>query len=163
MSTPVTKHFTLEEMACHDGTPYPVERIDDNDPLRRSWAVTRLAPLLNMLETIRAAAGFERMFIDSGFRTTAYNSKLAGAASDSQHCHGRAADVVHERLTPEGLHDLILDLYRAGRLPQLGGIGLYPGWVHVDVRPRPGSQGGASDGHLAYWTAGRVSNRPSGI
>ena len=42
------------------------------------------------------------------------------------------------------LHRLARSLFDGGRLPALGGLGLYPGWIHVDVRAKV-------NGHLATW------------
>lgn len=143
----VTEHFTSEEFACHDGTAYPAE-----------WVQERLVPLCGVLEVIRAAAG-GAVSIDSGFRTLAYDARLyAKSAKDglvakpesSQHPMGRAADIVCATMKPKALHALILQLYAAGKIPALGGIGLYPTFVHVDVRPHTG--------HLAQWGGDRDSN-----
>jgi hypothetical protein len=42
------------------------------------------------------------------------------------------------------LHRVTRHLFDTGRLPALGGLGLYPGWIHVDVRAKFG-------GKLATW------------
>jgi uncharacterized protein YcbK (DUF882 family) len=44
------------------------------------------------------------------------------------------------------VHRVALELYRAGRLA-IGGLGVYPTWVHVDVRPVA---------RLAQWTGAGV-------
>lgn len=155
--TNVTEHFTAEEFACHDGTPYPISQIDTETNDGRCWWATRLWPLCETLEAIRAAVGGP-ISIDSGYRTLEYDQRiydksakdgLVATPQGSQHPKGRAADIKCA-LAPKALHGLILDLYRAGRLPHLGGIGLYPTFVHVDVRP--------SHGHLAQWGGDRDSN-----
>lgn len=163
--TPVTPHFSVEEFACHDGTPYPPDHVD-----------TCLRPLCDTLEVIREEAGGDSMFVDSGFRTVAYDRRLYDAhiaalkaqgmpddhmvaePTSSQHPEGTAADMKHSKLRPLALFNLILRLFAEGKLPQLGGVGLYPTFVHIDVRKRPGSSGGASDGHLAIWGGSRPSN-----
>lgn len=148
MPRDVTEHFSVEEFACHSGEPYPSEWIDE-----------RLEPLCLTLEVIRSAAGDRPITVDSGYRTLAYDERLYEAsakdgsvapASRSQHPQGRAGDIVHALLSPLALHELILRLQQSGELPQLGGLGLYPRFVHVDVRPW--------EGHLAQWTGGRLSN-----
>jgi hypothetical protein len=169
--TQLTPRFYLEEFACHDGTPYPVDRPDDEVP-GKDWGETRLGPLLETLEAIREAVG-KPVRINSGFRTVEYDTRLwdrsvatGGGHRDkappalSQHPKGRAADISVGSLTAAQLRDLIGGLYRAGKLPHLGGLGVYPSFVHVDVRPRPGSKGGANDGHLAQWGGSRLSNVP---
>jgi hypothetical protein len=171
MGFPVTAHFDVEEFACRSGDPYPVSEHDADTGDGRTWLETRLRPLCETLEMIRASAGGGTLTIDSGYRTLAYDDRLYRAhvaavgddgdvapASRSQHPQGRAADITHVRLSPLALFRLILSLYEAGRLPHLGGVGLYPSFVHVDVRPRAGSKGGAFDGHLAIWGGSRPSN-----
>lgn len=173
----LTQHFSLEEFACHDGSAYPISTVDEFDAERRTWLITRLMPLCQTLETIRAEANEEcrrlgfplsakglSVIIDSGYRTIPYDEALyarsakngdVAPASSSQHPKGRAADIRHETLAPGDLHNLILRSWRAGRLPRLGGLGRYPHFCHVDVRPRPQDD----PMHLAQWTAGRASNR----
>lgn len=133
----VTPHFSSREFDCHDGSLYPAE-----------WIAERLVPLCSMLEVIRGAMQAP-ITIVSGYRSTAYNAARArnssGVAKDSQHIHGRAADIRCAGIPSEELHAAITKLYKAGMLPQLGGLGRYRGWVHVDVREKVG-------GHLAQWT-----------
>lgn len=139
MSHQVTEHFTVEEFACHDGAIYPLE-----------WIAPRLLPLCETLEVVRDAADGDPVHIDSGYRTPAYNERIGGAAH-SQHMAGRAADIKHPKLSPAAMFNLVLRLYKDGMLPNLGGVGLYPTFVHLDVRPRIG-------GHLAIWGGDRPSN-----
>lgn len=139
---PQAQFFGASEFDCHDGTPYP-PAWDDRytllalrlcDPIRRMWG----GPLA----------------VISGYRSPAYNEGLIRdghhPAADSQHMLGNAADLrpvaVGGRDTVLELHGMILRAYRAGQLPQLGGLGLYPSWewVHVDT-------GKALDGHLRRW------------
>jgi uncharacterized protein YcbK (DUF882 family) len=136
----VTEHFDSDEFACRDGSPYPAE-----------WIVERLSILCATLEVIRTAAGNVPIRVNSGYRTLEYNRKL-GSHDTSQHPKGRAADIQHPKLTADELYVLVGRLYVAGRLPSLGGLGKYPTFIHVDVRPRP------EDDHLALWTGGRMSN-----
>lgn len=172
----VTQHFTIEEFACHDGTPYPIGTTDDEDPAGRTWLGARLLPLCQTLEVIRAEGGGASIAIDSGYRTEAYDARLynahmaalaaAGLPNDhkvaeptsSEHPRGRASDIRHATLSPVALFNLILSLYESGKLPHLGGIGLYPNFVHVDVRKRPGSGDAPTSGHLAIWGGSRPTN-----
>ena len=153
----VTAHFAVEDFACKSGDAYPVDAVCGEDG--RSWLEARLRPLCEMLEVIREAAG-KPIIVDSGYRTVAYDQRLfdhtggRGMASPetSQHPRGRAADIVCRSFTSAQLHQLILDLYGAGKLPQLGGLGLYNSFIHVDVRPR------IPVDHLARWGGSRLSN-----
>jgi uncharacterized protein YcbK (DUF882 family) len=129
----ITTHFRVEEFASHDGEAYPV-----------AWIQPRLIPLCLVLETVREV--FDRpMVIISGYRSPSHNAKVGGA-KQSQHMEGRAADITIVNVAPADVHATILELYNAGKLPQLGGLGVYPGWVHVDIRERVPAD------HLAQWS-----------
>ncbi len=167
VKTFISENLTLEEVGCHDGLPYPVERIDEEDPQRRTWFETRLAPLAGTFEEAREAGGDEPVHVDSGYRDEAYDERLyiadrgrgnVAPPQGSQHPKGRALDLKHSTLSPQEFHDRILAYYRAGKMPHLGGIGLYPGFVHIDIAPRAGSRGGANDGHLRQWGGTRDTN-----
>ncbi len=136
-----SKHFKVEEFKQHakHGLPevqYPSE-----------WVDTKLSKLVSLLDIIREAAG-SAITITSGYRSPAYNRKIGGAKT-SQHMQGTAADIKCKGMHAEKLHSLILRLYRDGKLPGLGGLGLYPTFVHVDIRPTQ---------RLARWHGGRVSS-----
>ena len=157
--TRVTEHLSVEEFACRDGTPYPAR-----------WVDTRLRRLCEALEELRAtclevvgptdSTGRRlrcRLRVLSGYRTPAYNRKIGGARK-SRHMSGDAADVVFEwwsedaqkwvLLFPERVHELALALLDVGAV-RLGGLGAYPGFTHVDVRP---------GGRLARWRGKRVES-----
>jgi uncharacterized protein YcbK (DUF882 family) len=136
----VTEHFSVEEFACHNGDEYPPE-----------WVESRLRPLCETLEVLREALGGHPLQINSGYRSLAYNQKL-GSHDTSQHPQGRAADVASEFASANMVRSTALTLYKAGKLPHLGGLGEYPAFVHLDVRPRP------EDNHLAQWRGGRLTN-----
>ena len=133
--------FRVSDFACKDGTPYPETFCD-------RWPDLRI-----LCDAARDAAGGPCIVV-SGYRTAQYNARLAAnsaahqVASGSQHVEGRAADIRAIHLTPAELHTRILDAYHAGKMPGLGGLGLYEksGWVHVDCRPQ------VPPGHLARWT-----------
>lgn len=118
----MTPHFSSQEFACRDGAPYPLE-----------WIQDRLRPLCEILEQVRAACGGQPVSVLSGYRTQTYNQTI-GAAPRSQHVEGRAADVAILYSAPESVHAAALALHRGGQV-QLGGLGLYPTFVHLDVRP----------------------------
>lgn len=132
----MTPHFAAAEFACRDGTPYPAR-----------WLDARLRPLCELLEQIRALAGGPLVVI-SGYRTIQYN-RTVGGARRSQHVDGRAADVRCPTLPADQLAARVLEAKRAGQLPTLGGLGAYPGWVHVDVR---------AGRALVRWRGSRVRN-----
>jgi len=134
--TKITPHFALGEFACHDGTPYPVE-----------WVESRLRQLCELLEEIRREVKAPVRVL-SGYRTPVYNRRIGGARA-SQHVEGRAADIIVDSMTVPRLHAAILDLHRTDvGAAALGGLGRYPGFVHVDVRIVE---------RLARWTGGRLT------
>lgn len=133
----VTEHFSLVEFASHDGAAYPAK-----------WVTSRLAPLCSMLEVVREALG-RPVVIISGYRSPAHNASVGGASA-SQHMQGRAADIAVVNVSPDAVHACVVALHAAGKLPMLGGLGMYTGWNHLDIRPRPES------GHIAQWTGAGV-------
>lgn len=135
-----SSHLFWSELACHDGTPYPSEFRGD-----------RAVMLAATFEHVRELLGNLPIVILSGYRTKEYNATLEGAASKSQHIEGRALDLWHPTMTPRGVYVTILREARHGTLPLLGGIGLYPTFVHIDVRPR------IPKGHIATWGGRGVS------
>ena len=138
----VTDHFRRSEWIQPSAyglaaEPYPEELL-----------VPRLLPLCrDVLEPLRAELARPLIIIPGGgWRSVEWQHRHGGPLA-SRHCHGDAADVRALGLTGEELHGRVLELWRAGRLPALGGLGLYPGrtWCHLDARPhRPGE--------LAQWT-----------
>ena len=116
--------------------PYPPE-----------WVEPRLRLLADTLEAIRAELG-RPVAVLSGYRSPAYNDRVGGVTR-SQHMEGRAADIKADGVSPRIVHALVLRLYADGKLPHLGGLGEYPGFTHIDVRPREG-------GVLARWAGTRA-------
>lgn len=116
------KNFTIEELKCKDGTQVPDELLPN------------AYKLLENLQVLRDYIG-EAVFINSGYRTPTYNKKVGGA-KNSQHPKATAADITARSKTPKQLHAIILKLIKQGRMHD-GGLGLYPGFVHYDVRPKP--------------------------
>jgi uncharacterized protein YcbK (DUF882 family) len=116
----LTKNFTLAEFNCHDGTPVPAELIPN------------VQLLANNLQVLRDYLG-EPIKVNSGYRTPAYNASLEGSAKNSQHLKGKASDIVVKSKSPRQLHTIIEKLIADGKMKQ-GGLGLYPGFVHYDVR-----------------------------
>lgn len=107
----LSAHFKVKEFACRDG----------------SDAVLCAPRLVMVLESIRTHFG-QPVTINSGYRTPEYNKKIKGAAK-SQHCCGTAADIVVKGVKPEKVADFARQL-----MPDWGGVGRYPSFVHVDVR-----------------------------
>lgn len=140
--THASEHVAWAELACKDGTPYPVE-----------WRTNRLPILLNAFEAIRERCGGRPIQILSAYRSPAHNAKVGGAAR-SQHVEGRALDL----RPPEGVPlrafwILVQDLART--LP-IRGLGLYldANFVHIDTRP-------STITHI--WRGGRPEAEVAGI
>jgi uncharacterized protein YcbK (DUF882 family) len=86
-----------------------------------------------MLEEVRSACGDRPVHIVSGTRCKSHN-RACGGEPNSQHLKGRAADIVATGMTP-------YQVWRAvGKIASVHGRGRYPGFTHVDVRPRKPGQ-----------------------
>ncbi len=115
----LTEHFELIEFVSKDGTLIPYELMPN------------LTELANNLQVLRDELG-EPIRINSGYRSPTYNRRIGGAR-DSQHVQARAADITVKSKTPRQLAAIIERLIRTGKMKQ-GGLGVYPGFVHYDVR-----------------------------
>ena len=128
-------HLSWKELACKDGTPYP-----------EPWRTTRAIVLATEFERIRAAVG-TGIVIGSAYRTAAHNRKVGGARN-SQHLEGRALDLSLPReWTIERFYRVIREV---AMQPEscLYGLGRYPSFIHVDVRP--------AHGRLVVWHGRRA-------
>lgn len=110
-SNKLSENFTVSEFACKDGSDKII--IDSN--------------LVALLQKIRDYFNAP-VTITSGYRNDAYNKQIGGAPN-SEHCVGAAADIVVSGVTPESVAQ-----YAEYCLGGSGGIGLYSGFTHVDVR-----------------------------
>ena len=115
----LTKNFHLHEFACNDGTPVP-------DDLMQN--VIKLATQLQILRDYLKVP----IRINSAYRHPAYNKRIGGK-QNSMHLKAMAADITVQTLSPRKLKGVIEKLITQDKL-HFGGIGLYPGFVHVDVR-----------------------------
>jgi len=106
---PVSEHFALGEFQSHDGTDIL---------LLHPWLVDACAE-------VRAHFG-RPCRINSGFRTNAHNADIGGA-SQSKHLLGMAADLDVDGVTPDEVADF------AARVLQVGGLGRYDTFTHIDV------------------------------
>jgi uncharacterized protein YcbK (DUF882 family) len=116
-----SEHLSWDELACKDGTPYPKE-------FRNERTAGRLAALF---ENIRFASGEKPIEILSAYRTKSHNNKIGGARF-SQHLYGRALDL----RPPKGMKlDKFYDIIHSNAFRfDIGGIGRYKTFVHVDIR-----------------------------
>lgn len=110
-SQTLSSNFKVKEFACNDSTD----------------TIFVSPKLVEILQKIRDH--FKKpVTITSGYRTDAYNKRVGGATY-SQHKYGTAADIMVSNTAP-----LDVALYTETLLPNSGGIGLYGGFTHVDVR-----------------------------
>ncbi len=124
-STGPSPHLSWTELACHDAvrTPYPLK-----------WRETRAPAVGRVFEAIREACDDRPISVLSGYRTWEWNRIMPGGPGSrrSWHPEGRGIDI-----RPPGLmhlarfHEIILWL---APLTEIGGIGLYATFVHVDTR-----------------------------
>lgn len=154
----LSAHFAEPEFDCRSGDPVPRELL----PNLRRLVVTVLEPL-------RVRWG-SALIVLSGYRSPAYNEGLrlvsderarraglhaGGVAMHSRHLTAEAADIrpVRREDIP-ALAATVEAMLVAGELPELGGLGKYPGWLHVDVRPRAGGQ-------VVRWLGAGVGSEPT--
>lgn len=105
------KYFTPEEFQCKCGCK--TNGIDHE--------------LVKILEKVREHFG-RPVTVTSGVRCPTHNARVGGV-SNSEHVYKRAADFVVSGVSPRTVANYLETL-----LPNTGGIGVYSGWVHVDVR-----------------------------
>jgi len=115
----LTKNFAMEEFNCRDGRKVPPQYM------------ANVRELAANLQVLRDEIG-EAIHINSSYRPPDYNKRIGGA-KNSQHLTASAADITAKSYTPKKLAALIEKLIKAGRMKQ-GGIGIYPGFVHYDIR-----------------------------
>lgn len=128
----VTDHFLWSEFHCHNGQEVP------------DAAKPHVQRLCASLELIRARWGGPLIVI-SGWRSPQYNRRVGGAKA-SRHVVGDAADIRPGEISRvSSLAELVARMLKNGELPQIGGFGIYPTWIHVDCRPRK------ANGGVALW------------
>ena len=115
----VTKNFNLNEFNSKCGRPMP-ENIKKN-----------VIELIHNLQVIRDEVKVP-ISITIGYRIPEHNAKVKGA-KDSQHVKGTAVDFKVQGLTPKQVAVIVERLIKEGKIKQ-GGIGIYPSWVHYDIR-----------------------------
>lgn len=119
MSDQLTANFHIREFMCKDGTEVPLELVLN---------VQKLALQLQILRDHLA----EPIHINSAYRTATYNKKIGGKPK-SQHLTASAADITVKSKTPKQMAIIVEKLIAEKKL-KFGGIGVYPGFIHVDIR-----------------------------
>jgi uncharacterized protein YcbK (DUF882 family) len=116
----LTKNFTRQEFDCNDGTIVPEIYIKNVKEVAKNLQILR--------DHIKESV----MITGSGYRTISHNKKVGGAKL-SQHLTASAADINARNYTPSDLAKEIENLIAEGKMKQ-GGIGIYKGFVHYDIR-----------------------------
>ena len=108
---PLSENFRVREFACMDGSDLILISLE-------------LVELLQRIRTHFKAP----VTITSAYRSHCHNKKVGGA-SNSQHLYGTAADIRVQGVAPAKVA-----AYAETLMPDKGGIGIYPTFLHVDVR-----------------------------
>ena len=116
----MTKNFSKEEFDCSDGSEMNIAIYHN------------MVKVANQLQILRNYIG-KPITINSGYRSQEYNASIKGSSKKSQHVMGRAADIVVKGMTPVEVTEVIERLISNGDMLQ-GGLGLYKGFVHYDIR-----------------------------
>jgi uncharacterized protein YcbK (DUF882 family) len=115
----ITKNFYLSEFQSKDGAAMP------------KHVLKNVLELSKNLQTIRDYIGVP-IHINSAYRSPDHNKRVGGV-KNSKHLQGIAADITAKDYTPRKLSRVIRKLIKEGKIKQ-GGIGLYNGFVHYDIR-----------------------------
>lgn len=115
------ENFSLHEFRCKDGTDVPEDLIENVKKLAKNLQILR-----NHIQ--------RPITIMSGYRTPDYNKKCGGAKR-SQHLLATAADIIVSGMTSLEVRDIVIKLIKDGEMDS-GGVGIYPTFVHYDVRGR---------------------------
>jgi uncharacterized protein YcbK (DUF882 family) len=146
----VSPHFLWSEAACHaTGEEVPSElhpqviRLATGtlEPLRARWETMVAHPQLIVISWYRSPAYNAHIFALSQERARRDGREHGGVAQNSIHMTGGAIDIKCVVIAElRRLRDLALAMYEHGELPDLGGVGDYPGkWLHLDIH-RVGSR-----------------------
>ena len=99
--------------------------------------------LLDTLNTIREALS-RPVTVNSCTRCKAHNAEVGGVAN-SNHMTGEAADIRCTGISAVNVRQKIIEMWNAGQLPHLAGVGKYATFTHIDIAPKVA-------GRLRTWT-----------
>ena len=115
----LTKNFRLQEFYCNDGTEIPNKYL------------TNVIELAENLQVLRDYID-KPIHINSAYRHEIYNKSIGGSKK-SQHLKAKASDIRVDGMNPSKVYIAIEKLIKEGKMKQ-GGLGLYPSFVHYDIR-----------------------------
>ncbi len=115
----LTNNFSKMEFDSRDGAPMPNDVLENIQELAENLQKVR-----DFLE--------QPIHINSGYRSLTHNVAVGGV-SNSQHLTGKAADITMKNFTAKDLSLVIERMIKNGEIKE-GGVGLYNGFVHYDIR-----------------------------
>lgn len=115
----LTQNFSKIEFESRDGLAMP------------DHVLVNVIELSKNLQKIRDHFG-EPIHINSAYRSPEHNSRIGGSAR-SQHLKGKAVDLTMKNYSPKQVALVIEKMINAGEITE-GGLGLYNGFVHYDIR-----------------------------
>ena len=115
----IPKYFKIEEFNSKDGAEMP------ND-VRKN-----ILELIKNMDVIRSTIN-KPIYVNSGYRSPEHNRNVGGV-KNSFHMRGMACDFHVKGMTPQELKNILVDLINKGKITQ-GGIGIYPTFIHYDIR-----------------------------
>ena len=124
MITPLTLHFSLEELTTTDHRQF------DNTPNPDELA--NLNRLAKFLEQVKSVLGGKPVMINSAFRSEAVNNAV-GSRNTSQHRIGCAADIRVPGMTP----DEVVKAVMAAGLGYDQIIREFDRWTHISIPNNP--------------------------
>jgi uncharacterized protein YcbK (DUF882 family) len=124
MITPLTQHFSLEELTTTDHRQF------DNSP--NTDELANLNRLAKFLEQVKTALGGKPVMINSAFRCKQVNDAV-GSKDTSQHRVGCAADIRVLGMTP----DEVVKTVMAAGLGYDQIIREFDRWTHISIPNNP--------------------------
>jgi hypothetical protein len=124
MITPLSLHFTLEELTHTDHRQF------DNTP--NTDELANLARLAKFLEQVKDVLGGKPVMINSAFRSKQVNDAV-GSKDTSQHRIGCAADIRVPGMTP----DEVVKAVMAAGLGYDQIIREFDRWTHISIPNNP--------------------------
>lgn len=115
----LTANFHIREFKCRDGSEVPSKYLCNVQQVASQLQILRD----HLKETIN---------INSAYRTESYNKKVGGKPK-SQHLTASAADITIKSKSPKQLAFIVEKLITEKKLT-IGGLGIYPGFIHLDIR-----------------------------
>lgn len=115
----LTENFNRIEFDSKDGAPMPPEVLENVKNLAKN-----LQRIRDVIQT--------PIHINSAYRSPEHNANIGGAPN-SQHLLGKAADITTKKYTSKELVLILKKMIEQGQISE-GGLGLYNGFVHYDIR-----------------------------